>query len=83
MLQVKEIYEQHKLTNNAKREMKLSGIDGIVINNVELLHLIPIELHSSCQFICFSVFFSSSQSRLLSINTENRIKNVIYQKALN
>jgi hypothetical protein len=46
MLQVKDIYEQVKLTSNVKREMKLNGIDGIEINNVEMLRLIAIELHS-------------------------------------
>ena len=52
MLQVKEIYEQLKLANIAKREMKLSGIDGIVINNVELLHLIPINTELRQDNVC-------------------------------
>jgi hypothetical protein len=36
MLQVKNIQEQVKLTSNAKRGMKLNGIDGIEIKNIEM-----------------------------------------------
>ncbi|CAG9773218.1 unnamed protein product [Ceutorhynchus assimilis] len=42
MLQVKDIQEQVKPTSNAKREMKLNGIDGIEINNIRMLRLTPI-----------------------------------------
>ena len=41
-----DIKEQVKLTSNAKRGMKVNGIDGIKINNIEMLHLTPIEMHS-------------------------------------
>jgi hypothetical protein len=40
------IQEQVKLTSNAKPRMKLYGIDGIEIKNIEMLRLTPIELHS-------------------------------------
>ena len=46
MLQVKDIQEQVKLTSNAKRGMKLNGINGIEINNIQMLRLTPIGLHS-------------------------------------
>ena len=46
MLEVKDIQEQVNLTSNAKRGMRLTGIDGIEINNIEILRLIPIVLHS-------------------------------------
>ena len=41
-----DIQEQVKLTNHAKRGVKLNGIDGIEIKNIEMLRLTPIELHS-------------------------------------
>ena len=41
-----DIQEQVKLTSNAKRGMKLNGIDGIEIENIEMLRLTPNELHS-------------------------------------
>ena len=40
-----DIQEQVKQTSNAKRGMKLNGIDGIEFNNIEMLRLTPIELH--------------------------------------
>ena len=36
-----DIQEQVKLTINAKRGMKLNGIDGIEINNIEMLRSTP------------------------------------------
>ena len=36
-----DIQEQVKLTSNAKRGMKLNGIDGIEIKNIEMLRLTP------------------------------------------
>jgi hypothetical protein len=41
-----DIQEQVKLTNNAKREMKLNGVDGIEIKIIDILRLTPNELHS-------------------------------------
>ena len=41
-----DIQEQVKLTSNAKHGMKLNGIDEIKIENIEMLCLTPIELHS-------------------------------------
>ena len=43
---VKDIQEQVKLTSNAKHGVKLNGIYGIEIKNIEMLRLTPIELHS-------------------------------------
>ena len=39
-----DIQEQVKLLSNVKRGMKLKGIDGIDIKNIEMLRLTPIEL---------------------------------------
>ena len=41
-----DIQEQVKRMSNMKCGMKLIGIDGIEIKNIEMLHLTPIELHS-------------------------------------
>ena len=57
MLQVKDIQEQFKLMSNEKRGMKLNGVDEIEINNIEMLHLTPIELHS----IIMEIDYSSQQ----------------------
>lgn len=38
MLQVKYIQEQVKQTSDVKREMKLSGIDGIEINHIKMFY---------------------------------------------
>jgi hypothetical protein len=43
MMQVKDIQEQVIQTSNAKRGMKLNGIE---IKNIEMLRLTPIEVHS-------------------------------------
>jgi len=45
MLRINDIQDQVIVTNNVKRGLKLDGTDGIQINNIEMLLLIPIELH--------------------------------------
>jgi hypothetical protein len=52
MLQVKDIQEQVKLMSNAKRRMKLNGIE---IKNIEMLRLTHIKLHSNIMWKSITV----------------------------
>jgi hypothetical protein len=58
-VQVKDIQEQVKLTSNAKRGMKVNGVDGIEIKNIEMLRLTPIELYSNITWKSITVHSKS------------------------
>ena len=60
-----DIQEQVKLTNNARRGMKLNGIDEIEIKYIERLLLTPIELRS---IITWKPVIVHSKSLLLRAN---------------
>jgi hypothetical protein len=62
MLQVKDIQEQIKLTSNLECGMKLNGIDGSEVKNIEMLRLTPIELYS---IITWKLITVHSKSLLL------------------
>lgn len=74
MMQVKDINEQVKLTSDAKREIKLNGIDESEINKVEMLRSHG-QLHVACSRV-------GQPSTLFIYAPENKTKNVVYQKAL-